>query len=110
MEATSRSRNPFHDAREWFISSVAIQALLFAIVSRVMLAGVAWYTLRVFPTVGPNANLGPVIGGWAIWDTGYYTRIAIEGYVTDDPGVPAFFPLYPLIIRLLMEILGLPLT
>jgi hypothetical protein len=90
--------------------SVAVQALAFAIMPRILLAGVSWYSLRVFPTVGPNGDLGPVIGGWAIWDTAHYTRIAIEGDIGDNRGVPAFFPLYSMAIRLVLKVFGLDLT
>ena len=43
-----------------------------------------------------------VTGGWAPWDTGHYIRIAMNGYgAGDDPGSPAFFPLFPLLMRAL---------
>ncbi|WP_433796150.1 mannosyltransferase family protein [Actinoplanes sp. CA-252034] len=35
---------------------------------------------------------------WNGWDAGHYVRIAEEGYHI-GPGFPAFFPLYPLLIR-----------
>lgn len=90
------------------VSSVAAVSLLIAFVTRVLLAGINWYTLRVFPP--PWTDNGIVIGGWAIWDTGYYTSIAINGYDTGDPGAPAFFPLFPLLIRGGMELFGMELT
>ncbi len=35
---------------------------------------------------------------WLQWDAGHYVRIAVEGYQM-GPGYPAFFPLYPILIR-----------
>jgi hypothetical protein len=35
---------------------------------------------------------------WLQWDAGHYVRIAVEGYGI-GPGFPAFFPLYPVLIR-----------
>ena len=35
---------------------------------------------------------------WMQWDASHYVRIAVEGYAV-GPGYPAFFPLYPLLIR-----------
>jgi hypothetical protein len=87
---------------------IPAQMLVFAIITRVLFVGINWYTLRVLP---PNwSDMGIVIGGWAIWDTGYYTRIAIEGYHTADPGISAFFPLFPLLIRTGVEVFRLDLS
>jgi hypothetical protein len=43
---------------------------------------------------------------WGIWDSGWYVHIAQTGYV--DKGTIAFFPLYPLLMRLLGTIIGSP--
>lgn len=37
-------------------------------------------------------------GVWARWDSGYYLAIAREGYDAEN-ATPAFYPLYPLLIR-----------
>jgi Gpi18-like mannosyltransferase len=42
---------------------------------------------------------GLVWGPWQRWDTIWYTKIAEQGYSSDDLST-AFFPLYPLLIRL----------
>jgi Gpi18-like mannosyltransferase len=51
----------------------------------------------------PNGQQGPAAGGllsqWAQWDTTHYLIIAEHGY-HELPESPAFFPLYPLLIRL----------
>ncbi|WP_345714304.1 hypothetical protein, partial [Kineococcus glutinatus] len=68
----------------------------------------------------PNAWTGPDPGFvdlLGLWDAGWYRRIAEEGYpdavVRDDAGAPqqsalAFYPLFPLLVRLLMRVTGLP--
>lgn len=50
---------------------------------------------------------------WSVWDAGWYLRIANIGYATIDSDIPmqcdgayAFFPLYPLLIRLFGTIIG----
>jgi|YNPNPStandDraft_1061719.scaffolds.fasta_scaffold07041_1 Predicted integral membrane protein len=59
------------------------------------------------PLVYPHNSplLGYLVGVWFRWDTGWYTRIAVEGYRGDD-GRTAFAPLYPLLIRLTGRLLG----
>jgi hypothetical protein len=46
-----------------------------------------------------------LLGVWFRWDTGWYMRIAIEGYSTTAKSV-IFPPLYPLLVRLLGQLLG----
>jgi Mannosyltransferase (PIG-V) len=55
----------------------------------------AWLPGEHGGSVPPTAEL---LTGLNRWDTGHYLRIAESGYRT-DPGSPAFFPLYPLLIR-----------
>lgn len=43
---------------------------------------------------------------WGIWDSGWYVHIAQTGYM--DAGTIAFFPLYPLLMRLLGALTGSP--
>jgi hypothetical protein len=43
-------------------------------------------------------DLWSIALAWNGWDAGHYVRIAEEGYHI-GPGFPAFFPLYPLLIR-----------
>jgi hypothetical protein len=45
---------------------------------------------------------------WARWDSKWYLQIANFGY--EDPSTPNFFPLYPLLSRLLGEVIGLVLS
>lgn len=56
---------------------------------------------RVLPTVFAQV---PYLDRWAQWDAVRFIKIAIYGYAgppneRDDPGWPAFFPGYPLLLR-----------
>jgi Gpi18-like mannosyltransferase len=60
------------------------------------------------PVVRPYQGVAPILGGWAelvfgVWqrfDTLWYLKIATHGYSLED-GSTVYFPLYPLLIRLL---------
>lgn len=41
---------------------------------------------------------------WTQWDALHYVRISVEGYAI-GPGYPAFFPFYPIVIRLCDSVL-----
>ena len=45
----------------------------------------------------------PWLDMWARWDSGFYLRIATEGYIhtANDLSHLAFFPLYPLLLRVI---------
>jgi hypothetical protein len=43
-----------------------------------------------------------LIDPWYRWDTGWYIKIAYEGYAND--GTPAFAPLYPFLIRIVQYV------
>lgn len=90
-----------------------LQMVAFAIVSRFILTIVGWWVVR---WIEPTATSGPEEWGgrgrtlliWSQWDAYHYARIALNGYDHPlDPGNPAFFPLYPLIMRLVGAISGL---
>lgn len=87
-----------------------MEALAFALVTRLVLLGIAWWSLRIFgkhalyPVQLPDqffpGNL--VLDGWARWDTAHYVAIAAQGYGDDNPsphGGLGFFPLFPLLMR-----------
>jgi hypothetical protein len=57
-------------------------------------SALAWLPRADEKTGGPWA----IALAWNGWDAGHYVRIAEEGYHI-GPGFPAFFPLYPLLIR-----------
>lgn len=102
--------------------SVIWQALFFALVTRVALFAVSWVSLRAFPRFAPYdgqlpdsflAN-NPGLDGWARWDTAHYVAVAQLGY--GDPASPSpdgglgFFPLYPLLMRLVVALPGVEPT
>ena len=58
--------------------------------------------LRPYQGVEPISGGAPelLLGVWQRFDTLWYVRIAAQGYAPDDPST-VYFPLYPLLIRLL---------
>jgi Gpi18-like mannosyltransferase len=90
-------------------NSIVTQALVLVLITRIGLYGVNWFSLKVMPPSWEEASR--VVGGWIRWDGGHYIRIAMNGYAdAADPGSPAFFPLYPLLMRGFTEVLGLEPT
>lgn len=67
--------------------------------------------------LGPRDRLGAVFYSEPLallgaWDGVWYARIAQHGYIL-TPGTqsnPAFFPLFPILLRVLRELFGLPYT
>jgi hypothetical protein len=48
---------------------------------------------------------------WSHWDGEHYVRLAMGGYLHPPDNVsPAFFPLYPLVLRSFAELFGGPIT
>lgn len=91
--------------------------VLFAIVTRVVLLAVNWFTLLILPPVSGSfwdtRNLIPSsmsLNGWALWDGVNYIHIAAEGYGPYDPSVKfpihAFFPGYSLLVRPMAALIG----
>ena len=55
------------------------------------------------PQADPAGDpLGPAgfLGYWARWDGAWYSEIATEGYGERAPASTAFFPLYPILVKL----------
>jgi Gpi18-like mannosyltransferase len=63
------------------------------------------YSGTVFPhaivLVGPAAEFVDRLHGYANFDAAYYVSIALNGYGSTEDARLAFFPLYPLTLRLL---------
>jgi len=76
----------------------ALRAAL-AVWSTVTVAHLAVSALAWLPRADGQVP-GPwmIFLGWNRWDAGHYVRIAESGYHL-GPGFPAFFPLYPLLVR-----------
>jgi Gpi18-like mannosyltransferase len=98
-------------------SRLTLSALAIAIVSRVVLAGIVWFAVRVIPRHAPYpAQLPdtffpdrPFFDGWARWDAAHYVAIARLGYGPDNPsphGGVGFFPVFPLLMRGAVELIG----
>lgn len=87
---------------------------LFA-VTRLGLISVALGALAFVPTLtGPeyyHVSDNPLIDLWHRWDSGFFTRIALQGYgwqVGRATGDATFMPLYPLLINLPLRLLPHP--
>lgn len=100
------------------LASLTVQALLILIATRIILFGMSAFSLRIVPRL-PFYSAQPsdlryssdlLLDGWARWDSGHYVRIAQHGYGIDENGSPAFFPLFPLLMRGLVAITGLTPT
>lgn len=98
-------------------SRLTLTALAIAITSRIVLGGIVWFAVRVLPrhalypsqlpdTFFPDR---PWLDGWARWDAAHYVAIARFGYGPDNPspaGGVGFFPVFPLLIRGAVELVG----
>lgn len=77
------------------------------LLSRLALYALAYamYRLLGMGEEGPLASLAPL---WTHWDTRHYLGIAAEGYtaVGDERLRLVFFPLYPLLMRILSPLTG----
>ena len=67
-----------------------------------------WPLTRIL-TIGAIAALAVALGEsfsstWSQWDAGWFLHIAANGY-SDDGQAPAFYPLYPLLLRSASELL-----
>jgi hypothetical protein len=65
-----------------------------------LINGMTWMMLQ---QSGPF--FGDFLDVWDQWDTGHYIQIALFGYKGVAAESPAFFPLYPLLVRYLEPIL-----
>ncbi|GAB78242.1 hypothetical protein SAMN05421595_0758 [Austwickia chelonae] len=89
-----------------YLAARAFSALLLVVLTRYQVA-VSW--------TGPEVNYGTIVG---LWDAGWYQEIATKGYPGTLPRDPdtgelqqnpwAFYPLFPMMTRLLMAVTGAP--
>jgi hypothetical protein len=89
-----------------FVLAVSAVSRLLYLVCGLILA-------RVVPTSGfQRATLDVPFGSmnlWSHWDGEHYVMLALGGYLTPPDNVsPAFFPLYPLMVRSFAELFGGP--
>jgi hypothetical protein len=59
----------------------------------------------IFPYRGVKASSNVLLAIWQRFDTNWYLKIAERGYAADD-GSTVYFPLYPLLIRVVGTVLG----
>jgi Dolichyl-phosphate-mannose-protein mannosyltransferase len=103
-------------ARRW-VAENAVPLGVFA-VTRLGLCLLVYFSLVLLPMKDPNLWRGYpqnlFVDGWARWDAGWYRDIADRGY-TNSPKVEAgqegqrdtaFFPVYPLTIRIFNIVFG----
>lgn len=77
--------------------------VVFAI-SRLFFLGIGAWAFANLPHARPGGSPLPPPGPlsyWANWDGAWYVEIAAEGYTARDPASTAFFPLYPMLVRVL---------
>ncbi|KQO62157.1 mannosyltransferase family protein [Curtobacterium sp. Leaf261] len=91
--------------RPWLVAAVGSIALW--AVSRALVMTIAALSLQL--------DRGSLLGGrprsalLAHWDSAHFTTIAERGYfpaAIADPGLPAFFPGYPMLVRALATVIG----
>lgn len=73
------------------------------VASRSFFLGVGALAAAFLPAAEPGGSpLEPpgLLNYWAHWDGGWYAEIATEGYGVRAPASTAFFPLYPMLVRL----------
>ena len=80
-------------------------AFVFAVfvLSRLLFVGAGALAAASLPQADPAGDpLGPdgFLGYWAYWDGAWYAEIATEGYGERAPASTAFFPLYPMLVKL----------
>ncbi len=63
---------------------------------------------QVSPAKASTFLSSVLIHGWSQWDSGYYQSIATNGYAftREAQSTIAFFPLYPLLMRVLLPLAG----
>ena len=78
------------------------------LVTRILLILATWLAAPLSrPAILSHAVSQPFFHTWNQWDAQHYATIALHGYgTTGDPGLPAFFPLFPLLERLTSPLTG----
>ena len=94
-------RSPVRSAA---LLAVAVAAGLF-VVAAISVAVLPWSGQ---PHVSPPFTGPGWLGGWAQWDSGWYFRIATDGYsyIPGRQSTVVFFPAYPLLMRVTGGVVG----
>ncbi|MBA2442717.1 MAG: hypothetical protein H0V53_09975 [Rubrobacter sp.] len=92
----------------WFVLAVYAASRLFYLAAGTVLVGVV--PIGSFQQQTEDVPFG-TINLWGHWDGEHYARLASNGYLEPPNNVsPAFFPLYPLLIRSFAELFGGPVS
>ena len=91
-----------------FVLAVYAKSRMFYLISGSLLA-------KVVPTASFQRITSDVPSGsmniWSHWDGEHYVALALDGYLNDSKNVsPAYFPMYPLLVRSFSELFGGPLS
>ena len=86
--------------------------LIIFVLSRVFFFAVGISAAALLPLVvnegGQEVPARSFLDSWSRWDAGFYLAIASEGYNVSTPERTAFFPLFPMLIRLGAALGGTP--
>ena len=105
MDRTSATKEPSPSRETWaFVLVVFGLSRLLFLVSGALAAA---YLPQAEPGGDPLEPPG-FLNYWAHWDGAWYSQIATDGYGEKAPASTAFFPLYPLLVRLGVAIGGGP--
>jgi hypothetical protein len=89
-----------------FVLAVYLGSRLFYLTAGLLFVG--WLPISPFHTRTADDPFG-TLNLWAHWDGEHYMRLARSGYLNEPDNVsPAFFPLYPLLIRSFAGLFGGP--
>jgi Gpi18-like mannosyltransferase len=83
--------------------------LIFALIVRLLTLVLPWLTINLlFPQNQPVSFLQFTQTAWSRWDASHYLYLAEHGYTAlgDEANFIVFFPLYPLILKPIIFILG----
>lgn len=93
------------------VKRAIVYCLKVGILMRVALGVIAVIAVGTITAIQPEGQtvvhpgFGNFFAGFERWDAGNFTRIAAEGYTVGDP-IAAFFPVFPLLIRILSPLFG----
>lgn len=110
MARTSATRRSKSRRRELQASAWPFVLTVF-LISRAFFLGVGALAHATLPQAYPAGDpLQPpgFLNYWAHWDGAWYSEIATKGYGARSPASTAFFPLYPMLVRLGTTIGGGP--
>lgn len=88
--------------------TLSLKATLSHPLTMIVMVGVFLATQFGFTLWAAGFTFDSWVAGYEIWDSNWYTGIATEGY--NHPRTFAFFPLWPLLLRVLGDLTSSPLS